>query len=280
MDIKIELNEKSGIYCILNVENGKRYIGSSKNLYDRLRTHLSLLRSNKSHNKHLQSSWNKHGENKFMFFVLEFCDEDSRYTREQDYINFINPEYNFSDEVIANFNRVVTNEQKEKISNTLKEKHRSGEITTYKQNHNWKKCYIYDIETFLLHKECNNLNEAFKELGTKYSTKERIDTSIYKNKYCISYKLFNCEIETKNYICKNLLYRISNSDNKEYLISEDNMGNIKYHKDIKKCADYVKSSRSTLNKHTDATKDNPYYIKNTNYKIYFSKDFIPFSAVY
>lgn len=278
MEIKIEFEEKSGIYCIMNVLNGKRYIGSSKNLYNRLRTHLSLLKSNRSHNKHLQSSWNKNGENNFIFTVLEYCNEEIRFSREQEFINFIKPEYNFSEEVIANIGRVLTNEEKTKISKTLKQKYESGEITTYKQDHNWIQCYIYDIELFTLVKECKNLKEAFDELGTKYSTKARITSNIYSKRYCITYEKFESDIDTKNYICKNLLNRITNSDDIEYLISEDLDGNLKYHKNLEDCANYVKSNRSTLYKHVNATKESPYFIKNSNYKIYFSKEFIPYAV--
>ena len=56
MEINKKLIGKSGIYCILNILNGKRYIESSKNLYNRLHEHLNLLRNNNSHNNHLQSS--------------------------------------------------------------------------------------------------------------------------------------------------------------------------------------------------------------------------------
>lgn len=35
--IKLVCNNKSGIYCILNKINNKYYIGSSVNLYNRLR---------------------------------------------------------------------------------------------------------------------------------------------------------------------------------------------------------------------------------------------------
>ena len=37
------LNEKSGIYMLINSENNKRYVGSSKNLYDRLHQHFHNL---------------------------------------------------------------------------------------------------------------------------------------------------------------------------------------------------------------------------------------------
>ena len=75
-----------------------------------------------------------------------------------------------------------------------------------------------------------------------------------------------------------MLNRVSNSDSIEYLISENSSGNIKYHKNLEDCAKYVGSSRSTLTKHTDASIDNPYYIKNSDYKIYISKEFIPYAV--
>ena len=277
MQIERKLLGKSGIYSLINIENGKRYIGSSKNLYNRLNDHLSLLRTNKSHNKHLQSSWNKNGEDNFIYSVLELCEEEIRFEREQYYIDIIHPEFNFSEQVIANTNRIISEEQKEKISNTLKQKYESGEISPYKQDHNWKKCYIYDIEAFTFYKECNTITEAFLELKTKYNTKEKIDTTIYQKKYCISFEYFESHIDIKNYICEKLFTRVSNV--KEYLISEDILGNKNYHKNIQECANFVGSSRSTLNKHMDATIENPYFIKNSDYKIYFSKKFIPFSAV-
>jgi len=54
--IDIKLKFKSGIYLIINLENGKRYIGSSKDIYDRLHTHCYNLKNNKGHNAHLQSA--------------------------------------------------------------------------------------------------------------------------------------------------------------------------------------------------------------------------------
>ena len=119
MKIERKLLGKSGIYSLINLENGKRYIGSSKNLYNRLNDHLSLLRNNRSHNKHLQSSWNKNGEENFIYSILELCEEQIRFEREQYYIDFIHPEFNFSEHVIANTDRMVSEEQKKKIYDTV-----------------------------------------------------------------------------------------------------------------------------------------------------------------
>lgn len=40
----------SGIYCIINIYNSKRYIGSSKNIRKRLWGHRAELRHNKHDN--------------------------------------------------------------------------------------------------------------------------------------------------------------------------------------------------------------------------------------
>lgn len=64
----------SGIYHIANKTDGKYYIGSSKNLHVRKRTHFNYLRKNKHHNIHLQRAFNKQKESDFEFIVIEFCD--------------------------------------------------------------------------------------------------------------------------------------------------------------------------------------------------------------
>lgn len=61
----------SGIYKITNIENNKFYVGSSCNIKQRWYAHLSMLRRDKHHNKHLQNAFNKYGEPSFKFEVLE-----------------------------------------------------------------------------------------------------------------------------------------------------------------------------------------------------------------
>src|SRR5574343_1353413 len=67
------------IYQIINAVNGKRYIGRtiSQNPKTRWYRHVSMLRSNRHANKHLQAAWNKHGEHSFSFDILQvLCDEN------------------------------------------------------------------------------------------------------------------------------------------------------------------------------------------------------------
>lgn len=78
----------SGIYCILNLVNNKRYIGKSVNIYNRWTTEKSGLRNKYFHNVHLQRAWDKYGESAFDFYILEKCSVELLADREQYWITF------------------------------------------------------------------------------------------------------------------------------------------------------------------------------------------------
>lgn len=78
----------SGIYQILNIENQKRYIGSSENLSKRLANHKRSLSLNKHKNPHLQQAWNKYGEQSFKFEILLLCEPQDLLVNEQMYFDF------------------------------------------------------------------------------------------------------------------------------------------------------------------------------------------------
>lgn len=78
----------TGVYAIKNIKNGKVYVGSSaKCLSRRMKRHRSSLVGNSHVNKHLQASWNKHGEEAFEFLVLEGCRPEECLAREQYWID-------------------------------------------------------------------------------------------------------------------------------------------------------------------------------------------------
>lgn len=60
-----------GIYKIINLINNKFYVGSAVNLKRRKTQHFSKLRTGKHRNTHLQAAWNKHGEQAFVFVVVQ-----------------------------------------------------------------------------------------------------------------------------------------------------------------------------------------------------------------
>lgn len=57
--------KKSGIYKIINTKNSKIYIGSSVDLFYRIKRHQNDLKRNSHCNDHLQKSWNKYGAKYF-----------------------------------------------------------------------------------------------------------------------------------------------------------------------------------------------------------------------
>ena len=61
-----------GIYKIINTINNKIYIGQSIDIKRRWNDHKSELRRNAHYNIYLQQSWNKYGEENFIFEVIEF----------------------------------------------------------------------------------------------------------------------------------------------------------------------------------------------------------------
>lgn len=62
-----------GIYKITNMINGKVYIGQSTSVKYRWWKHQSVLRKNTGSNPHLQSAWNKYGEESFKFEIILEC---------------------------------------------------------------------------------------------------------------------------------------------------------------------------------------------------------------
>lgn len=69
---------KGGVYKIVNLLDKKMYIGSCKAFKVRVTQHHSALKSRRHHNKHLQHAWNKHGEDSFLFEVLQVVEGDKK----------------------------------------------------------------------------------------------------------------------------------------------------------------------------------------------------------
>lgn len=84
----------SGVYKIVNTQNGKFYIGSAQCFRTRFNSHVSKFNTGLHHNKHLYSSYNKYGTDSFEFHILELCEKTDLYSREQYYLDLLKPEYN------------------------------------------------------------------------------------------------------------------------------------------------------------------------------------------
>lgn len=171
MIINSNLKKVSGIYMILNSVNNKCYIGSSKNLMQRLMKHRSLLRKNKHDNILLQNTYNKYSEKVLIISILEFCSEDNLTSREQHYINILNPELNLTKLVERN---ILSKESREKQSRTR--------IEMFKLNLLPKTTRIilqYDLNNNLI-KKWGSLVEASRALNIHVSTIIRCANGTYK----------------------------------------------------------------------------------------------------
>ena len=82
-----DLQGLAGVYRIRNKRNGKVYIGSTGDLYQRWREHLKDLRNHRHHAHHLQKAFNKYGISEFTFGVCIFFDDITRLNKiEQTFI--------------------------------------------------------------------------------------------------------------------------------------------------------------------------------------------------
>lgn len=86
--MKVQVVKKSGIYQIINLINGKVYIGSACVLERREQQHFRHLRGDKHHSTSFQRAFNKYGESNFKFEILELVEDKSQLIkREQHYLD-------------------------------------------------------------------------------------------------------------------------------------------------------------------------------------------------
>lgn len=84
-----------GIYRILCLDNLKIYIGSAANFSRRKNGHLVKLRKGVHENRNMQNAFNKYGEDRMLFEIIETVGiESDIIPREQYYIDTLHPEFN------------------------------------------------------------------------------------------------------------------------------------------------------------------------------------------
>lgn len=89
----------TGIYQLVNQVNGKRYIGSAIDLYDRERCHYKDFKKGVHRNNYLQKAYNKYGKDNFKFEILLHCSKENLLFYEQraiDAYDFRNELYNIA----------------------------------------------------------------------------------------------------------------------------------------------------------------------------------------
>lgn len=111
----------SGIYKIQSIIKPSRiYIGSSKNINKRWRSHLLKLRRNCHHSRKLQRHFNKYGESDLQFSILLGCKKDDLIKTEQYFLDSYNPYFNSAKIACNAIEFILTEESKKKISESKK----------------------------------------------------------------------------------------------------------------------------------------------------------------
>jgi group I intron endonuclease len=107
----------SGIYAIVNLKDGKRYVGSAACLRLRARQHIAHLFAGRHFNRHLQSAWNRDGAHSFRFDVLEVVSDKALLTAaEQTHMDAaIGNRYNLRPLAHSNYGLKLSDETKEKV---------------------------------------------------------------------------------------------------------------------------------------------------------------------
>jgi len=106
-----------GIYKIENIFNGNCYIGQSVNLKKRKYEHFRELKVKTHQNGHLQNSFDKYGEENFIFKIILYCEPEELTYYEQKLVDICNPAYNIRKEcVTTGLGTKRTEERKKKDS--------------------------------------------------------------------------------------------------------------------------------------------------------------------
>lgn len=120
-----------GIYCIVNVENSKKYVGKSKNIYKRIYQHRYDILNDRyrNENEYFRNSVKKYGVECFKYYVLEECTIPETSERElywMDTLGTTNRDKGFNLRRDSSTGMVTSKETSLKISERLKREWSQG----------------------------------------------------------------------------------------------------------------------------------------------------------
>lgn len=175
---KIKCRNLSGIYCIENIENGKKYIGSSINMAARIASHRSLLRRDRHDNPYLQKSFNKNKECNFKVCVIEIVTDKTKSeleSLESYYIKLYNTlnakcGYNLKDPIEGFKNYKKPKSTRDKISKALKGRPMSANTRAALIKANKEREYNFTPEQIAMYRESiKKCHKASEKIINQYS---------------------------------------------------------------------------------------------------------------
>ena len=140
MKANIKDKNKSGIYCIINKINNKKYIGKAKCIHKRIKGHIAACNTkDKDENPYLINAWYKYGRENFEYFVLEYLDLDENLLSEKELywqkkLNVTNRNMGYNLRLDSSTKMITHKDTRLKISNRLKKEWKEG----IRKNHSKK----------------------------------------------------------------------------------------------------------------------------------------------
>lgn len=86
--------DKSGVYMFQNLINYKRYVGSSVNIRRRMYANFNIKYLERKKSMHICRALLLYGYSNFSVEILAYCKPSKCIKKEQDFIDFLKPEYN------------------------------------------------------------------------------------------------------------------------------------------------------------------------------------------
>lgn len=179
------MEKKQGVYIILNLKENRKYVGSTKHIYNRIAYHKQVLNKGTHHNESLQMDWDRLGEDMFIFKVLEEIVDDIKLReRERYYIEL------FREGGIYNLS--IPDDGIGTLSHAQETKDKLKEIDEYRRTNNPEE-YKDRIERAKITRKLwvdNNpekvkeITEAFKKAGQEASMKKAKTIIVYNEEVC------------------------------------------------------------------------------------------------
>lgn len=195
---KAKLSGVSGVYIIKHNQSDKVYVGSSLDLYSRIRVHKTKLKNGTHINLKLRNFCSKYGFEGFEFSVLELCDKNNILEREQywmDYYKSYDSGFNISKTSSYPY-KDLTQEQIEERKDRISKKRGRG-------------VFVYDNKQLMLY--FNSISECSRKLNINCSHIHNCcSNKEYNKKYKFNFVESSKE-EISNYFEKELPERLSNS---------------------------------------------------------------------
>lgn len=117
---------ESGIYEIVNLVNGKRYVGSAVDFPKRWAEHRRDLDRSRHHSRPLQRAWIKYGGDTFVFRIIARCDRAELIYREQREFDRLPPEYNCCKKAGSTLGLRHSDESRAKMSAAQRARYAAG----------------------------------------------------------------------------------------------------------------------------------------------------------